>query len=102
MLIPVGATLVARDSVIEAVKAIEEERFTGGVHVGTLETGEVGLAPFYGFDSLISADVKADLEQIKQEVAESKAAVEVATGSIDTNLIERERTARRVASACRS
>ena len=32
------------------------------------------------------------LEQIKQEVAESKAAVEVATGGIDTQAIERDRT----------
>jgi phage shock protein A len=39
------------------------------------------------------------LEQIKQEVAESKAAVEVATGSIDTKSIERERTARKVKAA---
>jgi phage shock protein A len=36
------------------------------------------------------------LEQIKQEAAESKAAVEIATGSIDTQSIERERTARRI------
>ena len=39
------------------------------------------------------------LEQIKQEVAESKAAVEVATGSIDTKSIERERVARNVKAA---
>jgi len=39
------------------------------------------------------------LEQIKQEVAESKAAVEVATGSIDTKGIERERTSRRLKAA---
>jgi phage shock protein A len=39
------------------------------------------------------------LEQIKQEVAESKAAVEVATGSIDTQSIERERTSRKVKAA---
>ena len=36
------------------------------------------------------------LEQIRQEVAESKAAVEVATGNIDTQAIERDRTARRL------
>jgi phage shock protein A len=36
------------------------------------------------------------LEQIKQEVAESKAAVEVATGGLDTAGIERERTARKL------
>ena len=39
------------------------------------------------------------LEQIKQEVAESKAAVEVATGAIDTKSIERERTSRKVKAA---
>ena len=39
------------------------------------------------------------LEQIKQEVAESKAAVEVATGSIDTAGIERERTSRKLKAA---
>jgi len=39
------------------------------------------------------------LDQIKQEVAESKAAVEIATGSIDTKGIERERTARKVKAA---
>ncbi len=39
------------------------------------------------------------LEQIKQEVAESKAAVEVATGNIDTAAIERERTARKLKAA---
>jgi phage shock protein A len=39
------------------------------------------------------------LEQIKQEVAESKAAVEIATGSIDTKGIEHERTSRKVKAA---
>jgi phage shock protein A len=39
------------------------------------------------------------LEQIKQEVAESKAAVEVATGSIDTKAIEHERTSRKIKAA---
>ena len=39
------------------------------------------------------------LEQIKQEVAESKAAVEVATGGIDTAAIGRERTARKLKAA---
>jgi phage shock protein A len=39
------------------------------------------------------------LEQIKQEVAESKAAVEVATGGLDTQAIERERTGRKLRAA---
>jgi phage shock protein A len=39
------------------------------------------------------------LDQIKQEVAESKAAVEVATGALDTGAIERERTSRKLKAA---
>jgi len=39
------------------------------------------------------------LEQIKQEVAESKAVVEVATGGIDIGAIERERTSRKLKAA---
>ena len=44
----------------------------------------------------VAATADKFLDQIKQEVAESKAAVEIATGSIDTQSIERERTARRI------
>jgi phage shock protein A len=47
----------------------------------------------------VAATADKFLEQIKQEVAESKAAVEVATGGIDTGAIERERTARKVRAA---
>jgi basic membrane protein A len=55
-------------SVVRAVQAMEDGTFIGGEHIGTLETGEVGLAPFYQFDTLISAKVKADLEQIRTEI----------------------------------
>jgi phage shock protein A len=44
----------------------------------------------------VAATADKFLEQIKQEVAESKAAVEVATGTIDTGTIERERTSRKI------
>jgi len=47
----------------------------------------------------VAATADKFLEQIKQEVAESKAAVEVATGGIDTQAIERERTARKIKAA---
>jgi WD40 repeat protein/basic membrane lipoprotein Med (substrate-binding protein (PBP1-ABC) superfamily) len=59
-------------SVVHTVKAIVDATFTGGVHVGTLETGEVGLAPFHEFDSLISAKVKAKLEQIEKDIIAGK------------------------------
>ena len=57
-------------SVVQAVKDIKENTFTGGIHIGTLETGKVSLAPFHQFDNLISSKVKADLEQIKAEIIE--------------------------------
>ena len=59
-------------SVVQAVKAIEDGTFTGGIHIGTLETGEVGLAPFRQFDSLVSDEVKTELEQIKADITAGK------------------------------
>jgi phage shock protein A len=47
----------------------------------------------------VAATADKFLEQIQQEVAESKAAVEVATGQLDTGSIERERTARKIKAA---
>lgn len=61
-------------SVLRAAKAVEEGTFTGGIHLGTLETGEVGLAPFYQFASIISSKVKADLDQIKKDIIDGKIA----------------------------
>jgi phage shock protein A len=47
----------------------------------------------------VAATADKFLEKIKQESAESKAAVEIATGSIDTQAIERERTSRKIKAA---
>ena len=59
-------------SVVQTVKAIQANTFTGGVQVGTLETGEVSLAPFHGLEALISTKVKADLEQITKDIISGK------------------------------
>jgi phage shock protein A len=47
----------------------------------------------------VAATADKYLDQIKQESAEAKAAVEMATGAIDTKSIERERTARKIKAA---
>jgi phage shock protein A len=47
----------------------------------------------------VAATADKFLEKIKQEAAESKAAVEIATGSIDTQAIEREHTSRKIKAA---
>jgi basic membrane protein A len=59
-------------SVASAIRAVVEGTFTGGVHIGTLENGDVGLASFYGLDGLISAQVMAELEQIKADIIAGK------------------------------
>jgi WD40 repeat protein/basic membrane lipoprotein Med (substrate-binding protein (PBP1-ABC) superfamily) len=55
-------------SVMRTVEAIVNGKFTGGTHTGTLETGEVEIAPFHELDPLISAKVKADLAQIRADI----------------------------------
>ena len=51
-----------------AIKSVIDGTFQGGVTVGTLENGGVGLAPFHNMDSMVSADLKAELDQVAQGV----------------------------------
>jgi WD40 repeat protein/basic membrane lipoprotein Med (substrate-binding protein (PBP1-ABC) superfamily) len=60
------------NTVVNAVRAIVEGNFTGGTHVGTLANGGVSLAPFHQLDSLVSAQVKADLKQIEMDIIAGK------------------------------
>ena len=48
--------------------AVLDGSFEGGLYVGTLENGGVGLAPFHDLDSVVSDDVKADLEAISAAI----------------------------------
>jgi basic membrane protein A len=59
-------------SVVQAADALAQGKLVGGNHLGTLETGEVGLAPFHEFETLIPAEIKADLEQIKVDIIAGK------------------------------
>jgi basic membrane protein A len=53
---------------MEAIKAAKDGTFKGGVTVGTLSNGGVGLAPFHNLDSMVSAELKAEVEAVKAEV----------------------------------
>jgi basic membrane protein A len=55
-------------SVVQAAKLLAEDKFTGGIQAGTLKTGEVSLAPFHESETLVSAKVKTDLEQITEDI----------------------------------
>lgn len=59
-------------SVLQAAQSILEGTFTGGMHRGTLATGEVGISPFHELDELVAARVKADLEQIQADIIAGK------------------------------
>ncbi len=55
-------------AVFEAIKASKEGTFNNEVYVGTLENEGAYLAPFHDFDSKVSAETKAELEQIKADI----------------------------------
>lgn len=59
-------------SVIQAVDALNHGNFEGGYHLGTLESGEVGLAPFYELEFLIPDHIKTELEQLKVDIIAGK------------------------------
>lgn len=64
-------TSVMKNMDITTFQAIEmamEGTFEGGVIVGNLENGGVGLAPFHDLESMVPADLVAELEQIKADV----------------------------------
>ncbi len=50
---------------LEAIKAVQDGTFQGGVTVGTLENGGVGLADFHDLASAVPDAVKTDLETVK-------------------------------------
>jgi WD40 repeat protein/basic membrane lipoprotein Med (substrate-binding protein (PBP1-ABC) superfamily)/DNA-binding SARP family transcriptional activator len=55
-------------SVVRAADAIRQGTFSGGTHIGDLENGGVALSPFYDLDDLISDQVKADLQRIREDI----------------------------------
>ncbi len=59
-------------TVLDAVKQVKEGTFKGGVTVGTLSNGGVGLAPFHSMESMVSAELKAELEQVKADIIAGK------------------------------
>jgi basic membrane protein A len=46
--------------------------FPTGNYTGTLENDGTGLAPFHDFDSKVPADLKSELDQIKQDIISGK------------------------------
>ncbi len=63
-------------AVYALVKEVLTGRFGGGVATGTLANGQVGLAPYHGFDRQIPERLKVDLAGIQEALKNNR----VATG----------------------
>lgn len=64
-------------AVLEAITRVQEGTFEGGFYVGTLANNGVGLADFHEFDDDVPDDLKAELEEIRQAIADGTIAVGV-------------------------
>lgn len=55
-------------TVLDVIKLAMEDKFEGGVIVGTLESGGVGIAPFHDLEDAVPAELKAELETIRDGI----------------------------------
>lgn len=50
------------------IESVIDGTFEGGLAVGTLENGGVGLAPFHNLESLVSAELQAELADVAAKI----------------------------------
>lgn len=65
---PVYLTSILKNmdiTTFNAIQAVVDGTFEGGVTVGTLENGGVGLAPYHDFESAVPAELATAIEDIK-------------------------------------
>jgi basic membrane protein A len=59
-------------SVKEYAEQAASGTFPTGNYIGTLENDGTGLAPFHDWDSKVPADLKSELDQVKQDIIDGK------------------------------
>jgi basic membrane protein A len=59
----------------EAIQRTIQETLEGGVIVGTLENGGVGLAPFHDLDASVPAELKLEIDQVKEGILSGEISV---------------------------
>jgi len=59
-------------AVLETIQDVIDGSFEGGVYTGTLLNEGVGITPFNELDSLVSGELKAELEQVKTDIIDGK------------------------------
>lgn len=57
---------------VTVIKHAMEGTFTGGLEAGTLANKGVDLAPYHDLDSMVSADLKAEIEGLRQDIIDGK------------------------------
>ena len=62
-------------AVLEAVKQSKEGTFEGGFYVGTLANAGVDIAPFNEFEDEVPDDLKAEVDEIRQAIADGSIVV---------------------------
>ncbi|MBK9738052.1 MAG: BMP family ABC transporter substrate-binding protein [Actinobacteria bacterium] len=58
-----------------AIKSVVDGTFEGGVTVGTLENGGVGLAPYHDMESMVPAELAAQIDTIKAGIIDGSVSV---------------------------
>ena len=54
--------------VFTAIQQVVEGDFSGGIYTGTLENGDIGLAPFHNLDGLVSEGLRSELDRIREAI----------------------------------
>jgi basic membrane protein A len=67
-------------AVFSTIKDAMEDNFTSGKMMYTLKNGGLDLAPFHDFDSQISDELKAEVEQLKKDIISGTVTVDGALG----------------------
>jgi basic membrane protein A len=67
-------------AVFSSIKDAVDGKFTGGTVTYALKDGGVDLAPFHDFDSKASAELKAQLDQLKKDIISGTVTVNGALG----------------------
>ncbi|MBO6640359.1 MAG: BMP family ABC transporter substrate-binding protein [Roseitalea sp.] len=62
-------------TVFQVIEAAINDTFEGGTIIGTLENSGVDLAPFHDMDALVSDDLKAEIETIRQAIIDGTISV---------------------------
>jgi basic membrane protein A len=59
----------------QVIQSVIDGTFTGGNVVGTLENKGVDIAPYHELDSIVPAELKAEIEQLKADIIAGKVSV---------------------------